>query len=158
MLTAKSQVGEEIRECLKFVKFVYDSLGFSFNLKLSTRPEKVRRGVGELLRSKVCGRCRAVGRSRGATNGDLGGAGTAMAKRCCGCFDACRELNAGDGAFYGPKIDVSVTDALTRVNCWVALTPQTVTSVRDHPIGLSASAAIQPQVQRVSHEVVNQVD
>lgn len=34
------QIGEEIKGCLDFLKFVYNKFGFSFKLFLSTRPEK----------------------------------------------------------------------------------------------------------------------
>ena len=34
------QIGEEIKSCLDFLRFVYNKFGFSFKLYLSTRPEK----------------------------------------------------------------------------------------------------------------------
>lgn len=34
------KIGDEIKGCLDFLKFVYNKFGFSFKLYLSTRPEK----------------------------------------------------------------------------------------------------------------------
>lgn len=34
------QIKEEMSGCLDFLKCVYDTLGFTFELQLSTRPEK----------------------------------------------------------------------------------------------------------------------
>lgn len=34
------QIGEEIKGCLDFLRFVYEKFGFSFKLYLSTRPDK----------------------------------------------------------------------------------------------------------------------
>ena len=34
------QIGEEIKGCLDFLKFVYNKFGFTFKLYLSTRPDK----------------------------------------------------------------------------------------------------------------------
>jgi threonyl-tRNA synthetase len=38
--TDHSQIGDEIGLVLDFIKYVYDLFGFSYNLRLSTRPEK----------------------------------------------------------------------------------------------------------------------
>lgn len=35
-----SQIGEEIKGCLDFLRTVYNVFGFTFKLNLSTRPEK----------------------------------------------------------------------------------------------------------------------
>lgn len=34
------KIGDEIKGCLDFLKFVYSKFGFSFKLYLSTRPDK----------------------------------------------------------------------------------------------------------------------
>ena len=38
--TDHSQIGDEIGQVLDFIKYVYGLFGFSYNLRLSTRPEK----------------------------------------------------------------------------------------------------------------------
>lgn len=49
------QIKEEISGCIDFLKCVYDTLGFTFELQLSTRPEKF---LGEIKlwddAEKVC--------------------------------------------------------------------------------------------------------
>ena len=39
-MSALFQIGEEIKGCLDFLRFVYGRFGFSFKLYLSTRPDK----------------------------------------------------------------------------------------------------------------------
>ena len=86
------QISQEIRACLDFLFFVHrDVFGFSFKLELSTRPDD-----GYL--------------------GELESWNTAE-KQLKEALDACEhkwELNPGDGAFYGPKIDIQIKDALGR--------------------------------------------
>jgi threonyl-tRNA synthetase len=81
-------------ECAGFIRLlssVYRDLGFdSFDIKLSTRPE-VRIGTDEQW-DKV----------EGALEGAIRGLGLAY------------EINPGDGAFYGPKLDFKLTDAIGR--------------------------------------------
>lgn len=36
----KDQIGEEMENCLEFLKYIYDKFGFNIELALSTRPEK----------------------------------------------------------------------------------------------------------------------
>ncbi|XP_025077144.1 threonine--tRNA ligase, cytoplasmic-like isoform X1 [Pomacea canaliculata] len=84
------QIKEEIKGCLDFLKFVYGTLGFTFDLKLSTRPDKF---LGEI----------AVWDN--------------AEKQLSEVLEECGqkwELNPGDGAFYGPKIDITIMDALRR--------------------------------------------
>jgi len=84
------QVEDEIRGALNFLRDIYDIFGFTFSLKLSTRPEKY---MGSL---------------------DLWNTAEAQLEKCLNEFGQSWELNAGDGAFYGPKIDIEVRDALKR--------------------------------------------
>ncbi len=85
------QIGSEIDAMLDFVKFVYvDTFKFSFQAKLSTRPEK---HMGEIAQWNEAEKHleEALKKNR-----------------------IPYAINAGDGAFYGPKIDFDVKDALGR--------------------------------------------
>ncbi|XP_066931366.1 threonine--tRNA ligase 1, cytoplasmic-like isoform X2 [Clytia hemisphaerica] len=84
------QIEEEIKSCLAFLRHVYDIFGFSFKLNLSTRPEKYM--------------------------GDINMWNTAekQLENSLNEFGEAWELNPGDGAFYGPKIDIQIKDALRR--------------------------------------------
>jgi threonyl-tRNA synthetase len=85
------QIGAEISAFLRMVDEVYGDFGFAERrVFLSTRPEKSI-GSDEMWE-----------RAEGALAEALRGAGMAY------------EINAGDGAFYGPKIDFNVVDALKR--------------------------------------------
>eukprot|EP00742_Colponemidia_sp_Colp-10_P005784 GILJ01006182.1.p1 GENE.GILJ01006182.1~~GILJ01006182.1.p1 ORF type:complete len:742 (-),score=83.25 GILJ01006182.1:22-2247(-) len=84
------QVMEEIKGCLDFVDRMYSIFGFEFSMKLSTRPEKY---VGELD---------VWDKAEKALQDALNSTGKSWS------------VNDKDGAFYGPKIDISVTDALKR--------------------------------------------
>jgi len=76
--------------CIDFLKHVYSVFGFTYELKLSTRPEKY---MGDL---KVWDKAEA----------DLQDALDNLGVKW--------KLNPGDGAFYGPKIDITLKDALKR--------------------------------------------
>ncbi|EDO27279.1 predicted protein, partial [Nematostella vectensis] len=84
------KIGQEIISCLDFLKHVYGVFGFTFKLNLSTRPEKYL-GKIELWNQ-------AEKELEAALNG----------------FGQPWVLNPGDGAFYGPKIDIQIQDALRR--------------------------------------------
>ncbi|XP_060571109.1 threonine--tRNA ligase 1, cytoplasmic-like isoform X2 [Ruditapes philippinarum] len=87
---APEQIEQEIMGCLDFLKFVYGVFGFTFELKLSTRPEGF---LGEVSLWDMAEKDLAT------------------------CLDKSGlkwELNPGDGAFYGPKIDITIMDALKR--------------------------------------------
>jgi threonyl-tRNA synthetase len=86
----EEQIEEEVHRCLDFGFYIYDVFGFEPRLELSTRPEK-RVGSEEMWDRAEAALTRAL-ESR-----DLE-------------FD----LNEGDGAFYGPKIDLHMTDAIGR--------------------------------------------
>nr|XP_045584755.1 threonine--tRNA ligase 1, cytoplasmic-like isoform X1 [Procambarus clarkii]XP_045584756.1 threonine--tRNA ligase 1, cytoplasmic-like isoform X1 [Procambarus clarkii] len=83
-------IQSEIKGCLEFLSAVYDSFGFEFLLKLSTRPEKF---LGEI---------------------QFWNDAEQQLTNSLNEFGMEWKLNPGDGAFYGPKIDITVTDALRR--------------------------------------------
>lgn len=87
---APEQIKQEITGCLDFLRFVYGKFGFSFELVLSTRPEKF---LGEVK--------------------DWDEAEKALSESL-NEFGVKWTLNPGDGAFYGPKIDITIRDALKR--------------------------------------------
>ncbi|XP_077628682.1 threonine--tRNA ligase, mitochondrial isoform X3 [Crocuta crocuta] len=87
---APDQLETEIRGCLDFLHSVYTVLGFSFRLALSTRPSGF---LGE-----PC----------------LWDQAEQVLQRALEEFGEPWDLNPGDGAFYGPKIDVHLHDALGR--------------------------------------------
>jgi threonyl-tRNA synthetase len=84
------QVQEEVVRCLRFGFHLYDLFGFEPHLELSTRPEK-RIGTDEMW-----------DRAEAALAGALRAEGLDY------------QLNPGDGAFYGPKIDLHMTDSIGR--------------------------------------------
>jgi threonyl-tRNA synthetase len=84
------QIEQEVGGVLDMLKTVYGIFGFHFDLKLSTRPEKY---LGEI---EVWERAEKALSS------------------CLDKFGKAWSLNPGDGAFYGPKIDIQLTDALKR--------------------------------------------
>nr|XP_005542050.2 threonine--tRNA ligase, mitochondrial isoform X4 [Macaca fascicularis] len=84
------QLEAEIQSCLDFLRSVYAVLGFSFRLALSTRPSGF---LGD-----PC----------------LWDQAEQVLQRALKEFGEPWDLNSGDGAFYGPKIDVHLHDALGR--------------------------------------------
>ncbi len=84
------QVEDEVIGCLELARNIYGIFGLPMRLELSTRPEN-RIGDDALW-----------DRAEGALTGALARAGEEY------------DLNAGDGAFYGPKIDLHMTDAIGR--------------------------------------------
>jgi threonyl-tRNA synthetase len=86
----EDQVQEEVAGCLAFAFDVYRIFGFDVHVELSTRPEE-RVGSDELW-----------DRAEAALEQALAAQGLE------------HTVNAGDGAFYGPKIDLHMTDSLGR--------------------------------------------
>jgi threonyl-tRNA synthetase len=84
------QIQDEILGVLRLVDRVYSTFGLGFHLELSTRPEK---SIGTDQQWAM------------ATDGL-----TAALK----AYGRDYQVNEGDGAFYGPKIDVHIKDALGR--------------------------------------------
>ncbi|PON44620.1 Threonine-tRNA ligase, class IIa [Parasponia andersonii] len=86
----ESQIKEEVRGVLEFIKYCYNIFGFTFDLKLSTRPEKYLGELGTWEKAE------------------------AALTEALNEFGKPWQIDEGDGAFYGPKIDISVSDALNR--------------------------------------------
>lgn len=84
------QIEGEMKGCLDFLRTVYDVFGFTFKLKLSTRPEKF---LGEP---------------------EVWDAAEKQLENSLNEFGEKWMLNPGDGAFYGPKIDIEIKDAIGR--------------------------------------------
>ncbi len=84
------QVEDEVLGCLEFGYSIYDRLGLEIKVELSTRPEN-KLGTDEEWDIAEAALARALER-RGLEY----------------------SVNAGDGAFYGPKIDLHMLDSLGR--------------------------------------------
>ena len=87
---APEDIAKEIIEVLKLSGKIYACFGLSFQLELSTRPEK---SIGSDKQWWIA----------------IEGLRSALEK---GGYHY--QLNEGDGAFYGPKIDMHIKDALGR--------------------------------------------
>jgi threonyl-tRNA synthetase len=90
ILCTPEQLDGEIKGVLKFVSDVMAIFGFDYEMELSTRPEK------------SIGSDEDWERATAALLGALKDTGRPF------------EINEGDGAFYGPKIDVKLRDCLDR--------------------------------------------
>lgn len=86
-----NQIEEEVTAAFDFMNSVYGKFGFQFKLELSTRPEKY---LGQIETWDL-----AESRLQAALDKFMPGKW---------------ELNPGDGAFYGPKIDITISDAMRR--------------------------------------------
>jgi threonyl-tRNA synthetase len=86
----EEQIEEEAMRCLDFGFYIYEQFGLQPRLELSTRPEK-RVGTEEMWDKAEAALIRTL------ENNGLE-----------------YDLNEGDGAFYGPKIDAHITDAIGR--------------------------------------------
>lgn len=84
------QIEKEIIGVLKLVKRIYSTFGLGFHLELSTKPEK---SIGTDQQWELT---------------------TAGLKAALDTYGQDYKINEGDGAFYGPKIDVHIKDALGR--------------------------------------------
>ncbi|PYR32472.1 MAG: threonine--tRNA ligase [Acidobacteria bacterium] len=84
------QIADEIERLLRLVQRVYGDFGLQYTAKLSTRPPEF---LGEIA------------------TWDHAEAQLKMALDTAG---QAYTLNEGDGAFYGPKIDFDITDAIGR--------------------------------------------
>ncbi|MCU0591554.1 MAG: threonine--tRNA ligase [Desulfobacterales bacterium] len=84
------QIEQEILGVLRLVERIYGTFGLGFHLELSTRPKK---SIGTDEQWEL-----ATGGLKSALN----------------AYGQDYKLNEGDGAFYGPKIDVHIKDALNR--------------------------------------------
>ncbi len=87
---AQSQIESEIKSCLSFLDFVYSKFGFEFELELSTRPQNFigETSLWDLAEKQLADALENYGKKW--------------------------TVSKGEGAFYGPKIDVHIKDALGR--------------------------------------------
>lgn len=90
ILCTPEQLDAEIKGVISFVQDVMGVFGFEFEMELSTRPEK------------SIGSDEDWDRATNALLGALKDSGRPF------------EINEGDGAFYGPKIDIKLRDSLDR--------------------------------------------
>ncbi|GJV94753.1 threonine--tRNA ligase, mitochondrial 1 [Tanacetum coccineum] len=86
----ESQIKDEVKSVLEFVSCACAVFGFTFDLKLSTRPENY---LGDLETWDKAEKALADALNE---------------------FGKPWQINEADGAFYGPKIDISVSDAMKR--------------------------------------------
>ncbi|XP_030582018.1 threonine--tRNA ligase, cytoplasmic [Archocentrus centrarchus] len=84
------QIESEMKGCLDFLRCVYDVFGFSFQLHLSTRPDKYLGDIAVWDQAEK------------------------QLENSLNEFGEPWRLNPGDGAFYGPKIDIKIKDAIGR--------------------------------------------
>ncbi len=87
-----SDIKEEITGLLRLTDKIYMTLGLSYRLELSTRPEK-EKTIGSDQAWEI------------ATQG---------LKQALDEWGHSYKVNEGEGAFYGPKIDIHIRDALQR--------------------------------------------
>ncbi|CAM9632643.1 unnamed protein product [Scytosiphon promiscuus] len=90
----EDQIKQEVLGALQFMKHVYDIFGMSYKLELSTKPKKAMGDAALWVMAED---------SLRETLDEFAGKGN-------------WRVNAGDGAFYGPKIDIKVFDAMERVH------------------------------------------
>ncbi len=90
----QDQIKAEIKGALSFMHHVYTIFGMTYKLELSTRPEKAlgEQSLWDFAEAQL-----------GEALDDFIGVGN-------------WRVNPGDGAFYGPKIDIKVFDAMERVH------------------------------------------
>lgn len=85
-----NQIEDEIKNVMQLVDQVYSTFGLKYTVELSTMPES---HIGEVSEWEV---------AETALSNALKNMGLDY------------KINAGDGAFYGPKIDIHVTDCIGR--------------------------------------------
>ncbi|XWV25556.1 threonyl-tRNA synthetase [Tupanvirus deep ocean] len=86
----ENQVESEINGCIDFLKYVYGIFGFRFSLALSTRPDNYTGTI------------------------EIWNKAESQLKKALDNSGFIWTLNPGDGAFYGPKIDITIEDAMGR--------------------------------------------
>lgn len=86
----KEQIHQEILSCLDFLNYIYSVFGFEYELHLSTKPDKYL-GDDDLWEEAENGLRKALDE-----------------------FGKPWKENPKDGAFYGPKIDITLFDAMKR--------------------------------------------
>jgi threonyl-tRNA synthetase len=85
-----SQIGDEVERLLRLVKLIYGDFGMKPEMKLSTRPPEFLGTVETWDHAER------------------------ELKRALDAVGEQYTINEGDGAFYGPKIDFDITDAIGR--------------------------------------------
>ena len=88
----EEQIGSEIKDIIEIANYLYGIFGLEYQLTLSTRPDDF---MGEI---ETWNRAEA----------DL----KKVLNEICG--EGNYRINEGDGAFYGPKIDITMKDCLGR--------------------------------------------
>jgi threonyl-tRNA synthetase len=86
----EDQIGDEVERLLRLVQQVYNDFGLTPEMKLATRPTEFLGEVSTWDHAE------------------------AELKKALEAVGVAYTINEGDGAFYGPKIDFGVTDALGR--------------------------------------------
>ncbi|RNL43856.1 threonine--tRNA ligase [Paraeggerthella hongkongensis] len=94
----RDQVVDEVVAILDIVDHIMSTFGFAYEAEISTRPEK------------------SIGTD------DMWEHATNALKEACARHGLAYDINEGDGAFYGPKIDIKVKDAIGRT--WQCSTVQ----------------------------------
>ena len=94
----KDQVVDEVVASLELVADILGTFGFTYEAEISTRPDK------------------SIGTD------DKWEHATESLKEACARRGLAYDINEGDGAFYGPKIDIKVKDAIGRT--WQCSTVQ----------------------------------
>lgn len=85
------QIESEVMSLISFIDCIYASLGLSYRIELSTRPEEKYIGdlaIWEASEAALAAACKHAGKDY--------------------------KVNPGDGAFYGPKLDFHIKDSLGR--------------------------------------------
>ena len=88
----EDQIESEIVRLLGFIDRMYKVFGLSYTIELSTRPKEKYIGdiaIWDKAEDSLAKACKAAGKEF--------------------------KLNPGDGAFYGPKLDIHIKDSLGRV-------------------------------------------
>lgn len=92
IFVTQQQIEDEVLEIIDFIEEVYSVFGLTYDIELSTRPEKDYIGTEEIWdqsEQALMNACRKAGKEF--------------------------TINEGDGAFYGPKLDFKIRDSLNRV-------------------------------------------
>lgn len=85
-----SQIKDEVISVVKFAQSIMESFGFKYEMEISTKPQK------------------AIGDEK------IWEISTQALKEALGICGIDYQIDEGGGAFYGPKIDIKITDAIGR--------------------------------------------
>ena len=87
----EDQIEDEVLKLMKFIDKVYSIFGFDYSIELSTRPEE--KYIGDI---------------------EVWNKSEELLEKICKKSGKEFKINPGDGAFYGPKLDFQVKDAIGR--------------------------------------------